>query len=198
MLKRLAITAGVILAATAPAFAHVSAVDNGSFLAGFTHPLLGLDHIVVMVAVGLWAATIGGRAVWAVPAAFVGAMAIGYFLALTGLALPFAEPMILASVVALGLLIAAAVRLPVMVGALLVGLFAVFHGHAHGSELGVAAAVPFGFGFALATALLHGAGIAAGLFLGSGKGLGQATGAIVARLLGGVAAATGVVLALSS
>ena len=128
----------------------------------------------------------------------VGAMVIGYFLALTGLALPFAEPMILASTVALGLLIAAAVRLPVMVGVLLVGLFAVFHGHAHGSELGVAAAVPFGFGFALATALLHSAGIATGLFLGSGKGIGAATGSIVARLLGGAAAATGIVLALSS
>ena len=198
MFKQLAVTAGVILAATAPAFAHVSAADNGSFLAGFTHPLLGPDHIVVMVAVGLWAATIGGRAVWAVPAAFVGAMVIGYFLALTGLALPFAEPMILASTVALGLLVAAAVRLPVMVGVFLVGLFAVFHGHAHGSELGVAAAVPFGFGFALATALLHSAGIATGLFLGSGKGIGAATGSIVARLLGGAAAATGIVLALSS
>jgi len=197
MFKRLAITAGVSLAATAPAFAHVSAADNGSFLPGFTHPLLGLDHIVVMVAVGLWAATIGGRAVWAVPAAFVGAMVIGYFLSLTGLALPFAEPMILASVVALGLLIATAVRLPAMVGALLVGLFAVFHGHAHGSELGVAAAVPFGLGFALATALLHSAGIATGLFLGSGKGLEAVTGSVVVRLLGGFVAMTGVVLALS-
>jgi len=197
MFKRLAITAGVILAATVPAFAHVSPADNGSFLAGFAHPLLGLDHIVVMVAVGLWAVTVGGRAIWTVPGAFVGAMVIGYFLALTGLALPFAEPMILASVVALGLLIAAAVRLPVMVGALLVGLFAVFHGHAHGSELGVAAAVPFGLGFASATAFLHGAGIAMGLLLGSGKGFGAGTGSIVARLLGGFAAVTGLVLAMS-
>ncbi len=197
MLKRLAVTTGILIAATAPAFAHVNPADNGSFLAGFSHPLFGLDHIVVMVAVGLWAATIGGRAIWAIPAAFVGAMVIGYLLSLTGLALPFAEPMILASVVALGLLIAAAVRLPVTIGVILVGLFAVFHGHAHGSELGVAAALPFGFGFALATALLHASGVGIGLFLGSGKGLGEAAGKIVARLLGGMAAALGIALAFS-
>ncbi len=197
MLKRLAITAAALAAATVPAFAHPGHADNGSFIAGFVHPLFGLDHIVVMVAVGLWAATIGGRALWIVPASFVGTMVAGYFLSLVGVSLPFAEPMILASVVALGLLIAAAVRLPAAVGAVLVGLFALFHGYAHGSELGVAAALPFGVGFAIATAVLHGAGIGAGLFLGSGKGLGQATGGLVARVLGGLAAAGGLVLALS-
>jgi urease accessory protein len=111
--------------------------------------------------------------------------------------LPFAEPMILASVVALGLLVATAVRLPVAVGAMLVGVFALFHGYAHGGELGSAVALPFGLGFALATAGLHVAGIGAGLFLGSGKGLGEATGKVVARVLGGAAAATGLALAFS-
>ena len=197
MLKRILTAAGLLLAASAPAFAHVSPADHGSFLAGFSHPLFGIDHIVVMIAVGLWAATIGGRALWMVPAAFVGAMTGGYILSLSGLALPFAEPMILASVVALGLLIAAAVRLPVAAGATLVGLFALFHGYAHGSELGVATALPYGIGFAFATALLHSAGIGMGLFLGSGMGVGEARGRIVARLLGGFAAATGLVLAFN-
>ena len=82
MFKRLLVTAGMMAAATAPAFAHIDPAHGGSFLAGVSHPLFGLDHIVVMVAVGLWAATIGGRALWAVPLAFVGAMAGGYLLAL--------------------------------------------------------------------------------------------------------------------
>jgi urease accessory protein len=130
-----------------------------------------------------------------VPSAFVGTMAVGYFLSLAGIELPFVEPAILASVVALGLLVAAAVKLPVAAGAVLVGLFALFHGHAHGGELGVASALPFGIGFAIATALLHMAGIGLGIALGSGMGLGELRGKIVARILGAITAATGVVLA---
>ena len=198
MLKRLAITVGALAIATVPAFAHLDPGHNGSFLAGASHPLFGLDHIVVMVAVGLWAATIGGRAVWVVPASFVGAMAVGYLLALGGVALPFVEPVVLASVVALGLLIAAAVRVPPAIGGVLVGLFAVFHGHAHGGELGLASALPFGLGFALSTALLHSAGIGLGLLLGSGVGLREGVGKVVARVLGGVAAVLGVALAFAS
>jgi urease accessory protein len=195
MLKRFATAAVLILAATAPAFAHVDPTAHGSFASGLSHPLSGLDHIVVMVAVGLWAATIGGRAVWAVPGAFVAMMAAGYLLLLAGIALPLVEPVILASVVALGLLIAAAVRVPVVLGATFVGLFALFHGYAHGGELGAASALPFGIGFALATGLLHAAGIALGLLLGSGIGLGEAAGRVAARVLGAVAATIGVVLA---
>jgi urease accessory protein len=195
MINRLAIAAAAFVAATAPAFAHLDPSHNGSFLAGVSHPPFGLDHILVMVAVGLWAAMIGGRALWIVPAAFVGTMAAGYFLSLIGVSLPFVEPVILASVVALGLLVAAAVKLPVAAGAVLVGLFALFHGHAHGGELGVASALPFGIGFAVATALLHAAGIGLGLALGSGMGLGEMRGRIVARVLGAVTAATGVALA---
>jgi urease accessory protein len=195
MFKRVAIAVPALLLLTAPAFAHLDPADNGSFLAGFSHPLFGLDHILVMVAVGLWAAVIGGRALIIVPAAFVGTMVVGYLLSITGLGLPFAEPIILASVVALGLLIAAAIKLPVGVGAVLVGLFALFHGYAHGGELGVAAALPFGFGFAIATALLHTAGIGLGLLLGSGIGIGEAWGRVVARVLGGIAALLGLALA---
>jgi urease accessory protein len=195
MLKRFGVSAALIIAATAPAFAHLDPNDHGSFMSGFSHPLFGLDHIVVMVAVGLWAAAIGGRALWIVPGAFVGAMAIGYLLALTGVALPFVEPVILASVVALGLLIAAAVKLPVPAGATLVGIFALFHGYAHGGELGAAMALSFGLGFAVATALLHAAGIGIGLLLGSGVGLGKAAADGLSRVLGGIAAAIGLALA---
>lgn len=198
MLNRLLLAAAILFLASAPAFAHLDPGEHGSFMSGFTHPLFGLDHIVVMVAVGLWAATIGGSAILIVPAAFVGTMAFGYILALAGVELPFVEPVILASVVALGLLIAAAVRLPVALGATLVGIFALFHGWAHGGELGAATALPYGIGFAIATALLHSAGIGLGLLLGSGVGLGKAAAAVLSRILGGIAAAIGLVLAFGA
>lgn len=196
MIERLALAAAALVAATAPALAHLDPAHNGSFLAGFSHPLFGLDHILVMVTVGLWAAMVGGQALWVVPAAFVGTMAAGYMLALFGVALPFVEPTILASVVVLGLLVAAAVTLPVGVGVILVGIFALFHGYAHGGELGLASVLPFGLGFAIATALLHVAGIGIGLVLGSGLGLGETRGRIVARILGATTAVTGLALAV--
>jgi urease accessory protein len=122
-------------------------------------------------------------------------MVAGYLLVLSGAQLPFVEPTIVASVVALGLLIAAAVRLPVALGAMLVGLFALFHGYAHGGELGAATTLPFGIGFALATALLHCAGIGVGLLLGSRVGIGRNAADVLSRVLGGIAAAIGLVLA---
>lgn len=166
MLKRLALLAPVLLLTVGPAFAHLDPVDHGSFPSGFSHPLFGIDHIVVMVAVGLWAATIGGRSLWMIPATFVGAMAVGYLVSLSGLTLPFVEPVILASAVVLVLLVGGSVRLPVPIGAALVGVFALFHGHAHGTELGGTTALAFGVGFALSTVLLHSAGIGLGLLLG--------------------------------
>ncbi|MCJ9754958.1 HupE/UreJ family protein, partial [Neorhizobium sp. BETTINA12A] len=139
MLKRFSLAAAVLAAATAPAFAHLNPAEHGSLLAGFSHPLFGADHILVMVAVGLWAAQIGTdgnrNALWIVPAAFVGTMAAGFLLALGGISLPFVEPAILASVIGLGLLVATAVKLPVPAAAAVVGVFALFHGHAHGGEL---------------------------------------------------------------
>ena len=198
MLKRLIPAAALTLAATAPAFAHFNPVEHGAFLAGFTHPLFGLDHIVVMVAVGLWAATIGGRAIWIVPGAFVGTMALGYVLAIGGIELPLVEPVILASVVALGLLIAAAIRMPVALGAMLVGAFALFHGFAHGTEVGAATALTYGIGFAVATAVLHAAGIGVGMVLGSGVGIGKPAAEMLSRGLGGIAAAIGLALAFGA
>jgi urease accessory protein len=189
MFRRITLALAALAATTAPAFAHLNPEEHGSFMAGFSHPLFGLDHILVMVAVGLWAAQIGGKALWAVPAAFVTTMAIGFGLALAGIDLPFVEPAILASVVALGLLVAMAVRLDTVMSAAIVAVFALFHGHAHGGELGSAGALSFGVGFVIATALLHGAGIALGLGIARLSG-----GAIAARIIGGLTAIVGLVL----
>ena len=163
MLKRLLLATAVLAAFTAPAFAHLDPTEHGSFFAGISHPLFGLDHILAMVAVGLWAAQIGGKALWTVPAAFVGTMALGFFAALNGLALPFVEPAILASVIGLGLLVSMAVKVPASVSAAVVAVFALFHGFAHGGELGSAGALRFALGFLIATGLLHGVGIVLGL-----------------------------------
>lgn len=189
MMRRLSLAAAATLAAT-PAFAHLPPGEYGSFAAGFTHPIFGLDHIIAMVTVGLWASAIGGRALWAVPAAFVGTMTVGYVLAFTGFALPVVEPMILASVVVFGLLVALAVRLPVAAGAAIAAVFALFHGFAHGTEATGAQALGFGAGFVAATALLHAAGIGIGLGIGRVSG----SGTWVSRGLGAAAAALGLAL----
>lgn len=189
MFKRLSLSAAIFAAAAAPAFAHLDPAEHGSFMAGISHPLFGADHILAMVAVGLWAAQIGGRGLIAVPAAFVGTMAVGFLLAVNGVNLPFVEPAILASVIGLGLLVAMAVRLPVAASAAIVGAFALFHGHAHGGELGGAGALQFGLGFLVATAMLHAAGI------GLGMGLNR-MGPLVTRLLGAATAIGGAALML--
>jgi urease accessory protein len=189
MKTRLLLTAASLAASTMPAFAHLDPAEHGSLLAGFTHPLSGLDHILVMIAVGLWAAQIGGRALWVVPSAFVGTMAFGFALAMAGLHLPFVEPAILASIVALGLMVAMAVRMETGACAAVVGIFALFHGYAHGGELGAAGALPFSAGFVVATALLHIAGI--GLGLGIGR---LSSGRIISRMIGGLTAFAGLAL----
>src|SRR6218665_1199043 len=112
MFRRLTLSAAILAATVAPAFAHLNPEEHGSFMAGVSHPFFGADHILAMVAVGLWAAQIGGRALWAVPAAFVSMMAAGFLLALSGIELPFVEPAILASVVGLPLLTPLALPLP--------------------------------------------------------------------------------------
>lgn len=188
MLKRLSVTAALLAITTAPAFAHLDPVAHGSFIAGVTHPLSGADHMLAMIAVGLWAAQMGGKARWTVPAAFVSLMALGFVLAIAGAPLPFVEPGILASVIGLGLLVALAVRMPTAISAAVVGIFALFHGHAHGGELGAATALTFGLGFILATAALHGVGVALGVVIGNRN-------ALVTRMLGGLTAAGGAWLA---
>ncbi|MDM8164858.1 HupE/UreJ family protein [Roseovarius sp.] len=181
------LTALALTLAATPAFAHLPPGEYGSFLAGVTHPIFGLDHVLAMVAVGLWAAQIGGRSVWGVPTAFVATMIAGFLLALAGLPLPFVEPAILTSIVVLGLVVALALRPDPRLAMALVGAFALFHGHAHGGELGGASALQFGAGFAIATALLHAAGLgvavaASRLTTGNAPAL---------RLLGGLTSAAG-------
>nr|WIE92033.1 HupE/UreJ family protein [Mesorhizobium sp. WSM4875] len=165
--KRTALATILFLAAAMPAYAHVGVGTTSSFTAGFMHPLSGLDHMTVMIAVGLWAAMKGSKAVWAWPLAFVGVMVAGAALGMLQVPVPFVEPGILASVVALGLLVALGVDLPVSAGVAIIGLFALFHGHAHGTEVPEnAGGLEYMAGFAVATALLHGIGIAAALGLG--------------------------------
>jgi len=195
MLKRLSFTALALVGASAPAFAHLDPVEHGSLAAGFSHPFFGLDHILAMVAVGLWAALLGGRAVWLVPTAFVGTMMLGFAGALAGLGLPFVEPVIAASVVVIGLLALVALQVPTAAGMAMVGFFAFFHGYAHGGELGDAGALSFCAGFASATAILHAAGLGIGLGMGrlaggpAGRALTRAAGALTA--LGGLWIAIG-------
>jgi urease accessory protein len=167
MFKRISISTAIFAAMTAPAFAHINPAEHGSFAAGLSHPFTGADHVLAMVAVGLWAAQIGGRARWIVPASFVSMMAIGFLLAMNGIALPFVEPGILASVVGLGLLVALAIRMPVAVSAAVVGIFALFHGHAHGGELGAATPLSFAIGLMVATAILHAIGLGLGMTIAS-------------------------------
>lgn len=155
-----------LAATTSPAFAHLVEGAHGGTLHGVAHPLTGTDHLLAMVAVGLWAALVGGRALWLVPASFVATMAAAAGLVSAGIAVPFIELTILASVIVLGVLIAGNVRLPVGIGMGLVALFALAHGAAHGSEIPLGASgLAFGLGFVASTLALHGAGIAAGLML---------------------------------
>jgi urease accessory protein len=146
------------------ALAHIGVEQSNSFAAGISHPLNGIDHIIVMVAVGLWAVLVGGRAIWVLPMAFVGTMLAGFAAAILGLQLPLVEPAILSSVMSLSLLLALRKKAPVWLGAATVGLFGFFHGHAHGLEATFASLIPYAAGFSLATAGLHATGITLGLF----------------------------------
>src|SRR5579863_3698485 len=137
-LPPLAILSLCVLAFVGSAAAHPVPGAAG-LTAGFAHPLSGLDHVLAMVAVGLWAAQLGGRALWLVPASFVGFMTLGGALGMAGVHLPMVEAGILASVLILGILIAAAAQLPLAASVAVTGLFAIFHGHAHGTEIPLAA-----------------------------------------------------------
>ena len=170
-----------------PAFAHVGVEGlRGGFTAGFEHPLFGLDHVIAMVAVGLWGAFLGMPAIWLLPVVFPMVMAFGGALGVIGVPIPHVETGIALSAVLLGLAVAAAFRPPLWVAAVLVGAFAIFHGHAHGAELPAAASpLAFSAGFVIATGCLHLCGIAFGLLAG------RPVGAAAVRVAGGLIAAGG-------
>jgi len=152
-----------IAALGSPAFAHTGEIAGG-FLAGLAHPVFGLDHVVAMVAVGLWGALLGPPAIWRLPILFPLVMAFGGVLGIIGVPWPAVEAGIATSAIMLGLMVALAARPPLWIAAALVGAFAIFHGYAHGRELPDGAnAVAFSAGFVIATGLLHLTGIAFGL-----------------------------------
>src|SRR5215510_6899033 len=164
MMRSISICLALTAALASPALAHTGVVQADSFTSGIAHPLSGADHILAMIAVGLWGALAGGLAIWAWPASFVAMMLTGFAVATSGLQMPLVEPAIWSSIIVLGLLVALAVKAPVWLGALIVGLFALFHGHAHGVEAGAASLIPYAAGFSLSTAGLHAVGLALGLF----------------------------------
>jgi urease accessory protein len=195
MSRVLSLAAALLVAATTVAYAHTEVGDTAGFAHGFTHPLGGIDHVLVMVAVGLFAAHLGGRALWLVPLSFVLMIVIGGAFGIAGMAVPFVEIGIGLSVIVLGLAVAFRLHVPTAAAMALVGLFAIFHGHAHGAEMPESAAgLMYGAGFVLATVLLHALGIGLGLLLGrTGAAFGrralQATGSAMA--LAGVAILVG-------
>lgn len=163
--KKVILSAGIALAATTVgAEAHPGHLGAHGFLAGFTHPFSGFDHIIAMVAVGIFAARLGGRAIWAVPATFVALMAMGGVWAIFGLPMVFVEGGIFLSMFVLPAIAFLRWKTPVALAMGLVGFFAVFHGYAHGLEMPIdASGFEFGTGFVLATAILHIIGLAGGL-----------------------------------
>jgi urease accessory protein len=168
------------------AFAHTGHAGDHPFLSGLTHPALGADHLLAMVAVGLWAAVIGGRAMWALPSAFVSAMLLGGMLGSAGAPLPGVEPMILASVVALGALTALALQPGLAAAVAFVALFGLFHGHAHGAEGPATGLDGYAAGFVLTTMALHLVGVM----------LGRLAQGALPRVIGALTAAAGVALAM--
>lgn len=177
----------VMLVWAGAAFAHTGDATGAGFVTGFLHPILGWDHVAAMVAVGLWGAFLGATAIWILPVAFPLVMALGGALGILGVPIPGIETGIAASAVVIGLAVALALRPPIWVASVIVAVFAVFHGHAHGTEMPTAASpLAYAAGFVIATGLLHLAGIAFGL-LGA-----RPAGRIAVRALGGVIALGGV------
>jgi urease accessory protein len=178
------------------ALAHTGHGDTHGFVHGLMHPLTGLDHVLAMVAVGLFAAHLGGRVLVLVPASFVLAMAAGGALGVAGIALPWVEFAITLSVIVLGAVVALRVSAPTIAAMALVGLFAVFHGYAHGAEMPAAASgLAYGAGFMLATALLHAAGIAIGLLIGRPD---HVIGRRLVQVGGGAIALAGIVILVAA
>jgi urease accessory protein len=180
--------AGVFLVLhAADAWAHVERGQATGFVTGLGHPWSGLDHVLAMIAVGLWGAQLGSPAIWLLPVTFPMVMAMGAFLGLVGMPVPGVEIGIALSALLLGSMILGELRPPLAVAAVLVGVFAVFHGHAHGTELPAGqSGLLYSMGFVMATGCLHGIGIAIGFIHR------WSAGRVALRVAGGGIAAMGI------
>jgi urease accessory protein len=198
MKQAIFVLAALFAATTIPALAHTGVGSVAGFAAGFSHPIGGLDHILAMIAVGILAAQLGGRAIWIVPAAFVGMMLVGAVFGILGVGIPFVEQRIVGSVIILGTVIAIGHRLlPMALAVGLVGVLAVFHGHAHGTEIPAnASGLAYAAGFAAATTLLHAIGIGMGMGIGARTASGRLAPAAV-RIGGAAIAAAGLALGVA-
>jgi urease accessory protein len=192
MRRALSILAAASVLTPVAALAHTGVGDTHGVLHGFMHPISGLDHVLAMVAVGVLAALLGGRAIWLVPTSFVAMAALGGVLGMQGLPVPFVEFGISASVILLGLAIALQAKLPLRWMAGLVGLFGLYHGYAHGAEMPAdTSGLAYGVGFLAATAMLHIAGIGLGLGIAQ---LAKSSATRFARAGGAAIAVAGVAL----
>ena len=190
--KVLGLSAMFMLAAVSGAEAHVGVGMVSGTMAGFTHPVGGLDHVLAMIAVGVLAAQQGGRALWSIPLAFVAMMLVGGAVGVAGIAVPFVEQGIMGSIIVMGVVVALGRAMPMPLAMAMVGLFAVFHGHAHGTEMPAdASGVLYGFGFAIATAMLHVSGIGAAV---SAQKLARQVAPVLVRIGGGVIATLGMAM----
>lgn len=168
IMKSLFLSLGALVALAGSALAHTGVGQAHGFMHGFSHPFSGLDHMLAMVAVGLFAAQRGGRSMRLVPVSFVTMMAVGGFFGVSEMGLPMVELGIAISVIFMGAAVALEVKLPVVAAIGLVGFFAIFHGHAHGAEMPLdASGLAYASGFLTATALLHAIGITIGMAIGS-------------------------------
>jgi urease accessory protein len=168
-----------------PAFAHVEREQATGFLTGLQHPWSGLDHVLAMIAVGLWGAQLGNPAIWLLPVTFPMVMSLGAMMGLLGIPLPGIEIGIALSAILLGGMVFGEVRPKLIIAAVLVGFFAIFHGHAHGTELPAGqSGLLYSMGFVIATGILHGMGITIGLITcwPAGKLVLRGTGAIIAGM----------------
>jgi len=188
-LKLLSLAAAATAGFSTAALAHAGDHSHMSLTEGFLHPFSGIDHVLAMVAVGLWASQLGGRALWLLPLTFPAVMAVGAALGLSGVTLPWIEIGIAGSVMVLGAVVALALRPSLAISMPLIGAFALLHGYSHGIELPASAsALSYGVGFIVATLVLHAVGIATGLIAG------RLPVRSAARTAGGAIAALGVVL----
>ena len=186
---RLLLALAIVALTPTLAFAHTGAADHAGLVHGLMHPAGGIDHVLAMVAVGVFAFVLGGRALWLVPLSFVGMMVAGFTLGIAQVGVPFVELGIALSSVVIGAAAAMGRSMPVALALGLVGVFAVFHGHAHGAEMpGASSGLAYALGFLVATALLHLAGIVAAL--GVARIVGR-YGKMAAQIAGGVFALGG-------